>query len=445
MSKKTLTAIIVIILIALGVSYYWFFVRIPNLAVNSGNGNGSSGNGIFAPFGGSAPTNAGNTQNATTSTTTATLPTAIPVPALREISATPVGGMIASTTASTTILRWIDRGTGHIYQAYGDNTAINEISAMTVPMIYDSYWNTDANAFIFQSLTENSDKVTNFYAQLTALPATVVATTSSASATSSVNVNQSESQGIQYTLNGSPLSAGTLAIAVSPATGKTSANQVFTLVSDGNGGSAGFVSNFDGSKKTQIFDTPLTQLNVQWPTANIIALTTKGTASEPGFLYFVNPTTGTFTKIIGGLNGLSALVNPDGTEVLYSRANQAGNGIITSVYNLTTGTSQNLPFDTLAEKCVWSTLQTTDLYCAIPENIPSASYPDAWYQGTMSFDDSIWEIDTITGDVHELVDLTKTSGQDIDAENLQLDSQEDFLYFINKKDLSLWSFDLNAI
>lgn len=430
MNKKTFTFIILIILIALGGAYYWFFVRTSSLSVNGSNGNGNSGNGIFAPFGQTGQSNVSGSSNSSSSASN--IPTASNIPALRELSNMPVGGMMSSTTASTTIARWIDRGTGHVYQAYSDNTDIDEISNTTIPMIYESYWNNPATAFIFQSLADNSEAVTTFYAALTA------------NAASTASTSSSTIQSTQYSLTGSPLPSGTLAIAASPAGGK-SGNQVFTLVADGNGGSVGYISNFDGSKKTEIFDTPLRQLNAQWPATNTIALTTKGTSSGAGFLYFVNPKTGTFTKVIGGMDGLATLVNANATEVLYSHTSGTGTGITTSVYDITTNQNQDLPFDTLAEKCVWSRLQTNDLYCAIPATIPSANYPDAWYQGTISFNDSIWEIDTITGDVHELIDLSKPAGEPIDAEDLQLSPNENFLYFVNKKDLSLWSFDLNAI
>ena len=438
MSKKTLTLIIVIILLALGGAYYWFFVRIPSLSLNTGSGNiNNPGNGIFGSSG-SGTTSQGNGSASNASSTNASSTSAnTPPPALRELSAMPVGGMVSSTTASTTIVRWIDRGTGHIFQAYSDNSAIDQISVTTVPMIYASYWNTAANAFLFQSLTEDSDAVTSFYATLVS---------ASANATTSTSTPVTASTQAQYSLAGAPLSAQTLGlgIAVSPTASKTG-NQVFTLVGDGNGGSLGIISNFDGSKKTQIFDTPLTQLNVEWPATNTIAITTKGGASAYGFLYFVNPSVGIFSKVLGDIKGLSTITNANATEVMYSHPDSSGTGITSSIYNLATKQTTDLPFDTLAEKCVWSRLQTAELYCAIPAVITPTTYPDAYYQGTVSFNDSIWEIDTVTGDVHKLADLTKLSGQGIDAENLILSPNENILYFTNKKDLSLWSFDLNAI
>jgi hypothetical protein len=227
---------------------------------------------------------------------------------------------------------------------------------------------------------------------------------------------------------------------------------VFTLALSGNSAEndnlatdnsgIGYISQFDGSKKTEIFSTPLTQVNVEWPADNIIALTTKGFSATPGFLYFVNPKTGTFTNILANVNGLDTLTNHDASQVLYS-ASGGTNGLITSVYDVKAGTTQTLAFNTLPEKCLWSSINKDDLICAVPSRIPSASYPESWYQGTISFSDSIWEINITTGEVHELADLAKLSGKQIDAENLTLDPKENFLYFINKRDLTLWSLGLD--
>jgi hypothetical protein len=434
MSKKTLLIIILIILVVGGGFYYWFFIKGGSLSLNLPSGSANNpGNGIFASSGGNGNQATGSSATSSASSTLIGSIAAPAIPALRELSSMPVGGMEASTTASTTIVRWIDRGTGHIYQAYADNTAIDELSNTTVPMVAETYWNTAATAFIFRTLTEDSDSITNFYAQLSPVSNTTATTTGSSTISNT-----------PYELRGTSLPAGTLAIAVSPAAGNL-ANQVFTLSNDGNGGANGYISNFDGTKKTTIFDTPLAELNVQWPAANTIALTTKGSDYGSGFLYFVNPKNGVFNKIIGGIRGLSTLVNADASEVVYARTSANGIGITTSIYNVKTGQSQNLPFNTMPEKCVWSTLQKTELYCAVPFSIPSADYPDAWYQGRVSLSDSIWEIDTTTGAVHQLVDLLKTSGTTIDAINLELGPNENFLYFMNKNDLSLWSFNLYAI
>jgi len=52
-------------------------------------------------------------------------------------------------------------------------------------------------------------------------------------------------------------------------------------------------------------------------------------------------------------------------------------------------------------------------------------------------------LDTTTGEVHLLANLLNLADELIDATNLSLDPNENFLYFVNKRDLTLWSLDLN--
>ncbi len=413
MSKKTFILIIFLAIAAVGGLYYWFFVRdlSPGLSTTSSSSTKKS-----AIFG--SQTSPGNTNGAggTSSATSTASTTITPIAVLRELSKTPVGGMVASTTASSTIIRWIDRGVGRVYQAYSNSNTIDELSNTTIPRVYRTIWDKNADAFILQSLTDDSDAITTIYAGL--FP----------------NISSSTTP---FELRGSPLPASTVAVVASP-----EGNKVLTLeTTASNSSTVGYISQFDGSKKTLAFSTPLTQVNVEWPTDSTIALTTKGSSNAAGFLYFIDPKTGLFNKILGNIRGLSTLTSKDANKVLFSTT--LADGIKTSVYDIPSATTQDLIFNTLPEKCVWSSLQKTVIYCAVPSQIPSATYPDAWYQGTVSFSDSIWEVDAVTGSAHIVADLLKSSGTVIDAMNLTLDPKENYLYFINKRDLSLWSLQLN--
>jgi hypothetical protein len=169
---------------------------------------------------------------------------------------------------------------------------------------------------------------------------------------------------------------------------------------------------------------------------------TKPSFGSVGYLYSINTKTGAMSEVLGGVSGLSVLPNGTAQLVLYSDLSTSGN-LVTSLYNIKTSSSQDLPFVTLADKCVWSDQNPVNLYCAIPSSAPNGGYPDAWYQGTDSTVDSIIEVDTDTGAVHLVSNLTQEAKTSIDAEWLALDPNERFLYFVNKKDLSLWSIDLN--
>ena len=137
------------------------------------------------------------------------------------------------------------------------------------------------------------------------------------------------------------------------------------------------------------------------------------------------------SEVLGGLYGLSVLPNPAAQLVLYSDISISGN-LVTSLYNIKTASSQDLPFVTLADKCVWSKQNPLDLYCAVPSSAP-AGYPDTWYQGTASSVDQIIEVDTDTGSVHLVSNLAVATRTQIDAEWLALDPSERFYNLLIKE------------
>ncbi|MEY2664400.1 MAG: hypothetical protein RIT04_208 [Candidatus Parcubacteria bacterium] len=426
MSKKSLTIIILIALAIVGVIWYFMFVR-QTVTPGIGAGNTATTTGFFPLNSGGVPAGQGSGKGGNGTGNSTTTPVVIKVPTLRHIYTTPVGGMVASTTASSTVLRFIDRGTGRVYEANSLTEDIRILSNTTINRVYESLWNKNATAFVIQYMKSDSDAITTFY---TELRSTNVATASS-TATSTPTLSTTP-----YELRGKMLSPNITEIAINPKRDK-----IFEF-SNENGLGVGYAASLDEKVRLKLFDIPATQMNVEWPEENTIALTTKGTASGPGFLYLFDIKKASMKKVLGGFAGLSTSVNRSGTKVLYSRT--VAQGLRSSIYDIKTGTTQDLVFATLPEKCVWGNVHTEDLYCAVPSQFPpdDARYPDAWYQGKVSFADAIWYINAETGEVHQLADLYTISNKQIDATHLTLDPKENFLYFIDKRDLSLWSFDL---
>jgi hypothetical protein len=71
--------------------------------------------------------------------------------------------------------------------------------------------------------------------------------------------------------------------------------------------SYGYVSNFDGKNKKQIWNSPIKELLSQYVNTKTVALTTKPEQSIPGFMYFIDTNTGATRKVLGNINGLSTL------------------------------------------------------------------------------------------------------------------------------------------
>jgi hypothetical protein len=377
--------------------------------------------------------------NQSTSTTSQNN-TPIVLPTLRLLSNTPVGGYGASTTASTTIVRWVDRGRGNIYEAREDSLEAATISNTIVPKIFSSLWNKNLTAFIGSSLLDNSSPATTLYAELRAriLPKTATST-----ATSSKNVTQAPGTSIvvdslqtPYELKGRNLPSDITTYAVSPKKDK-----VFFLANE-NGYGVGYTATFDGQSVTQIFSTPVTQANAEWPEDNTIAITTKGSASQNGYLYFVDPKKGVWNKILGPISGLSTRVSHDAKYVVASGSYT--NSITTSIYAVSTGQNLDAVIHTLADKCVWGNFNKNMLYCAVPSQPTNGAYPDDWYKGTISMVDKIWQVNATSGEIHLVTSIVDQSDRVIDAFNLGLDPKDEYLFFMNKNDLSLWSFDLVA-
>ncbi|MDO8659399.1 MAG: hypothetical protein Q7K54_02245, partial [Candidatus Parcubacteria bacterium] len=165
-------------------------------------------------------------------------------------------------------------------------------------------------------------------------------------------------------------------------------------------------------------------------------LTTKPSSNTLGYMYSTDDAGKNISKVLGNVSGLTTLANPDGKMVLYGDSNLALN-----IYHTDTRNSDSLGVKTLPEKCIWNKLGDV-IYCSVPKFIDSASYPDSWYQGEISFNDNLWKIDAKTGNTTLLLDPTTITTEQIDGTKIMLDENENYLFFVNKKDSFLWEYSL---
>jgi hypothetical protein len=413
MQRKSsiLIVLVVVIVVIILVAFWYFFLRSPAPTTTTSAPPATG----YSPFGRSTGNNdTGNQTKTVTGNNQSTNPiTQLPI--LRELSATPVGGYAASTTASTTIARWIDRGRGNILQATEDSLDIQTLSNTLLPKMYTSVWSKDLNSLIGSVLGDDDATISTLYAVLTPQSTSTSAT--------------------PYALHGKNLPADIVSYAISPKKDK-----VFLFAVD-NGNGIGYIAPFNGGTATEIFSTPVTQVNVEWPETNTIAITTKGSAGESGYLYFVDPSTGVWKRIIGPLPGLSAKVSHDARYAVISVSGNADD-VLTDIYAIATSTGTDAVIRTLADKCAWGNFYKDMVYCAVPFQPVSGIYPDDWYKGTLSTVDNVWQVNAVTGEVHLVSSLFEQAKTNIDAFNLSLDDKDNYLFFMNKLDLSLWSLDL---
>ncbi|MDH5442037.1 MAG: peptidoglycan-binding protein [Candidatus Nomurabacteria bacterium] len=195
-------------------------------------------------------------------------------------------------------------------------------------------------------------------------------------------------------------------------------------------------SGIDGRNPKELYRTSFKEWYVVWGGDDVV-LATKPTGTDDSFVYRIQPS-GRMERVLGG-TGMTVLPSPDGSRYLFQEINSEGipdlfiykksNGKITSVGN-----------GGLPEKCVWSK-NNVDVFCAIPDIFNTDFlYPDEWYQGKINFFDSLWHLDTESGTMDFITSVVDENGLDVIQPTL--DANEKYLYFINKNDMTLWSYRL---
>ncbi len=434
MLKKIFIIILVVLLLGAGIMAY--FLLFSSKKTPTDTGGGFSLQDLF-PFNDSG----NNTQNGTTDNENddEVLPDEIPEPSkppkLVMVAKGPISGAVAFDVTRpkagqdpnkkdkdgkpvpiemepATMLRYSESSTGHTNETYLDKIDISKITNTTIPKIVESFFTGKSGTTAVLRYADTSNAIQTFAGNIP-----LIAKKDGSPDTS---------------LRGTYLPEDITAIALSP-----DREKIFS-VAKGENGSAGTISLPDGTKKNQLFSLAFSDWTTEWPTAKFVTLTTKPSAKVPGYYYSIDTSSKVMKKIFGGILGLTTLMSPDGKQVLLSRA---GNGsTTTSLYNLGSKGVFQLPgATTLPEKCLWQS--NTILYCAVPSYMPNAEYPDAWYQGIVSFTDQIYKIDTATFSSVVIANPSDVSAS-IDATNLTVDPLNTFLVFLNKKDGSLWSLDL---
>ncbi len=411
MNKKTLILVaVVIILIIIGASAYFYFKKTPVGTEQPGglfpdpsqqivstpltpSGNGDDTNIPFIPGSGAT------------------------LPRLYELHKTPVAGsgfIESGKGANRTVMaRYVERGLGHIYETPLATLVESRISNETRSRLSEALWGNGGKSVVIRSFDEAEEAIRTRILNLGS------SVTSFAQGTSTAQTGDFIQTEEIFLPDYIPFLA----------TAEDGADKIFYL-ENGNSSSVGLITNFRGVS-TGIFDSTFTEWLPQFPNQKLVTLTTKPSASVPGHFFFLDTKTRVTTKILSGINGLTTLTSRDGKLVLF--AETKGGAPELSVYNVTKKEILPLFMQTLPEKCAWSVKESAVVYCAVPQAIPTAEYPDQWYQGLVSFSDSIWKINTVTFVAEKIYDLPS-----LDVINPAISSDDTYFLFMNKVTSTPW-------
>ena len=413
--KKIFFSLIIIVVIVLAVVFGWALLSRP-----SGETVGQAINNVL-PFGSGEgleqPTT--NNQQPTTGEDGQVFDEfGRPTAGLFRVVVEPVAGAVAFTRGTSTVVRYVDRATGHVYETNLTTSKKTRITNKTLPKIYESYFRLDGQAVLLRSLKDDSDTVENLSLALTPPKATSTGSTSSPQADGLYTVSATVLRG----------DIGSVAVGLG--------NTLFYSLRD----SGSIVSSaFNNTALKTIFSSVFTDWRLA-AAGNGVIIYTKASSNAPGYAYTLNTASGGLTRLLGPLNGLTVTPDASGTRLLYSYTES---GLAkSSAKNLQSGAITDILPVTLSEKCIWSVKNRGIVYCGSPVNGIGASEPDNWYKGATHFSDRLWRFDT-NAEIAQILSEPKASlGLDIDVVELKLSPTEDYLIFINKKDLSLWALRL---
>lgn len=225
-------------------------------------------------------------------------------------------------------------------------------------------------------------------------------------------------------------------------------NQFFYTrrVNDTTVGIAVDVENPDDT--TVIWQSGFSHWLPRWGRNPFITIATPISSQARGKVYLLDPAgQEPFRRAIEPVFGGSAFVDAySGYIVLYETEKDAFAGK-TVVTDLTRDRVISLPI-TLPEKCDGF---NGIFLCAVPEEIPYETrsghetvFPDSWYQGDISFVDVVLRVNTTTGEVRQVMSQDETDirllsdGEIFDIIHPRISDSGEYLFFVNKNNLSLW-------
>ncbi len=330
-----------------------------------------------------------------------------PIDKLRKISSEPVAGAVVFNQGTTSIVRFVERGTGNVYEARSDSNIINRLSNTTIPKIVRAYWLPDGSGFIAQTISLENEIIETSLVKL------------------KKNTTSASEDLTPYSTTISSLPTNIKEIAVSP-----DGRKIFYYTKSSI--SQFYTANPDGTGETLVATHPLTEWIPFWKDNSKIVLQTKADSSLVGYAYTLDLNSRAITKNGFGLDGLT--INPNQTGAMI--VSTGGNRPIINIRS-TTGNYTTINTSTLAEKCTWLN-KAQNIICAIPNGFPRGSYPQDWYKGLVSTEDFIIGVDLSSTIAYNVSNLVAESGQKIDVEEIMISKDDSHLIFRNKIDGFLW-------
>lgn len=306
--------------------------------------------------------------------------------------------------ASSTSLFFVERATGHIYKkGVFDKKDAFKISNTTIAGVYDAYFFDNNTRIIMRYLRESDNTIVSLVAKLPPLSVSVTLPLQ--------NVTQLEPNVIAVAISSDQK---TLSYLVKTSTG----SDLYEIKSD---------------KKTKIKSYDLSELTLLYK-GNSLYVSQKPTAFEKTYFFASNK-----GEAYGGRTGQKVLFSQEKNSDTYLSSYFSAIGIQTYTDSLSASKAKTFTSITLVDKCTSSQISSY-FVCGVPKVIPiqSFGFPDDWYRGLATFNDTLTLLNTKFYTETRLSNLEEETGEEMDIIKLSVSANDSYLAFTNKKNNALW-------
>ena len=308
--------------------------------------------------------------------------------------------------ATSTTLLFVDRITGYVYGYHRDTGKVYQISNSTYPGIYDAYIFNNGKRIILR-FADNEKHV--IVGVLATIP----------------TVNENEQP--------RPLENTTFLPSQVTSVAVNNKNTLVSYLVTGDNGASIYTISAKGT--AHVANTPFKEWLLSYGGDQLYA-SSKPSAYIEGQTVLVP----TFEFIVGQKTGIMS--NPSENNYLLNSM-WSSSGLRTF---LTHGANQVvLSISTLAPKCAWG--RKDFLVCAVPQTLPRKieGLPDDWFQGAVSFSDSLKTVDIKSAEAYPLYTFDQSKGLTFDVTNMNISPDNTLIIFNRKQNASLWLLDTTLI
>tara|TARA_B100000745_G_C20134969_1_gene389033 strand:+ start:563 stop:1741 length:1179 start_codon:yes stop_codon:yes gene_type:complete len=321
--------------------------------------------------------------------------------ALRQLTTRPVAGFIFINTASSSMVRYAERGTGYIYEIDLTTGKEESLSRTTIPQVAEAVFSPSGDTV---ALTSYNQYVTSVFVG---------------------------TLGEEINLEGIQLQPGAENISFA-----SDEDVLYTVGS--NGTTKGYRHNITTQSRSEVFSFNYSNIDVGWGSnLDDIYIATKPSQNLEGYIYKTE--NNTLTPITPPARGLSALYSNNNIITTFVQSDK-----YKSVSQSSNGARNPLPILALKEKCDFDVFAKDYVWCAAPATITNADFAEDWYKGITTSNDLLWLVNIPEGEAQLYANFQDLSGRIIDVSEIAINSDGTALSFTNKLDHTLWLYALTA-